>query len=617
MSTPITATTIAKIAGVTVTAVGQWRRRDKTFPKPIDPNARPATFNQDEVLAWLTATGRTVDQAAATGGQLDITMRQVIDQIRDDVPAYQYAWILTLFAVQRHLDEAAAPQPAIAEPLADELKQMLADDALQRAYHQTAGLDAADILNYLDTFNNSSRIDNIHGSPKPVNDLLAAMAPEACTSIIDVTCGAGGTLDTLHRRFPDANLAGNDINKSALAMAQARALISGWDATWFQADALAPQVFPAAAYDLVCAVPPWGMSHDKDILAAEPQRWPYGTPYRTDDTTWLQLAHHLLLDNGTAIVILPISSLAKPSSRSILSEMTRDRSLQAVIELPNQLHYGTMISTVAVILTKNPATPTDSVLFACIGDDHVTREHRHQVVAIDTDEIAAAINAHRSGESPISTPTLTLVNRLDLVGTDKSYTPKYWIDQANAATPDELRRGLEDAASRITPISGIDNLLDPLIVTSAAPQTITASDLSSVKSVRLERGADKDKALQRGDICVSHRRATVCTVDGERPDKGYIQVFRCTPEDTDPWFLAAVFTAALAAGSATEGSGIQRLSLRLVDVPILDLEKQRHLGTIYQKTVDRQREVELQAEAWDQISAHLASVIASGMATVE
>lgn len=128
MSTPITSTTIAKIAGVTVTAVGQWRRRDKTFPQPIDPNTRPVTFVQDEVLVLLTATGRTVDQTSATADQLEITMRQVIDQLRSAVPADQYARILTLFAAQRHVDDAAEVKTAIDKPLASELERMLTDN---------------------------------------------------------------------------------------------------------------------------------------------------------------------------------------------------------------------------------------------------------------------------------------------------------------------------------------------------------------------------------------------------------------------------------------------------------------------------------------------------------
>ncbi|MGP5736026.1 N-6 DNA methylase, partial [Candidatus Corynebacterium faecigallinarum] len=288
---------------------------------------------------------------------------------------------------------------------------------------------------------------------------------------------------------------------------------------------------------------------------------------------------------------------------------------QAVIELPGKLHYGTSIPTVAVVLTKNQTTRTDNVLFARIDDAHVTRETRDQVTGLDLSHIVSALTAHRAGEQLAASPSLAQVDRLDLVDDDKTYAPTYWIDRANTANPDELRRELDTVASRVTPLSGIGDLLDPLVITSSQPETITASDLSSIKSVRVGRGADKDKALQCGDICVSHRRATVCTVDGERPDRGYIQVFRCEPEDTDPWFLAAVFTAALAAGTATEGAGIQRLSLRLVDVPILGLEKQRRLGTIYRKTVNKQREVELQAEAWDQMSTQLASAIASGLAT--
>ena len=611
MSTPITATTIAKIAGVTVTAVGQWRRRDKTFPKPLDPPTRPVTFDHEEVLAWLEATGRTIKDAESQD-KPEITISQVIDRLRAAAPSNEYAWILTMFAVQRYLDEAAEAQPVTLEPLASELKRMLDDDKLHDAYTLTAGFSATEILEYLDS---ASRIDVDHGSPQIVNDLLTALSPDSCTSIIDITCGAGGTLGTLHRRFPDAELAGNDVDKSALAMAQARALISGWDATWFNEDALAPEAFPAAAYDLVCAVPPWGMRHDKDTLAAEPQRWPYGTPYRTDDTAWLQLAHHLLGDEGTAIVVLPVGVTFRSSSRSVLRSMTTDRSLQAVIELPGKLHYGTLIPTVAIIITKNQTTRTDNVLFARIDDAHVTRETRDQVTGLDLSHIVSALTAHRAGEQLAASPSLAQVDRLDLVDDNKTYAPTYWIDQANAATPDELRRGLEVAESRIAPISGIDDLLDPLIVTSANPPAIPASDLPSIKSVPTGRGANKDKDLQRGDICVSHRRATVCTVDGKSPDKSYIQVFRCAPEDTDPWFLAAVFTAALAADSATEGAGIQRLSLRLVDVPALGIEQQRRLGALYRKTVDRQREVEEQAAAWGKLSAQVAETIASGLAT--
>lgn len=615
MSTPITATTIAKIAGVTVTAVGQWRRRDKSFPTPIDPTSRPFTFDQDEVLAWLAATGRPIDQEAATTGKLEIAIRQIIDQLRETPYADHSALPLTLFAAQRYLDDATGATPSVAETLAGELERVFSNDKIQNAYDQTNGLRAADILAYLDAYDFTSKNDAIHGSPQVVNDLLTTLAPDACTSIIDITCGSGGTLDTLHRRFPDAELAGNDIDESALAMAQARALVSGWKATWFQRDAMAPSVIPAASYDLVCAVPPWGMRHNKELLEAEPQRWPYGAPFRTDDTTWLQLVHHLLRDNGTGIVILPVNTLAKPASRAVLGKMTTDRSLQAVIELPGKLHYGTMISTVAIVISKNQTTRTNDVLFACVDDEHVTRGNGRQVTDIDAVHIASALQAHRSGEQVTSSPALTQVDRLDLIDDDKTYTPTYWIDQANVATPDDLQRDLDETASAIAPVSGLGNLLDSLVITPDHAPTIPASDLLSNVSVPISRGADRDKELQLGDICVSLKRATVCTVDGERPDKDYLQAFRCSTEDADPWFLAAVLTAALGSGSASEGSAVPRLNLKLVDVPALEIEQQRRLGVSYRKAVYRQRAAEQQAEAWNQMSTQLASVIASGLAT--
>lgn len=616
MPTPITATTIAKITGVTVTAVGQWRRRDKTFPQPLKPPTRPVTFDQEEVFAWLKATGRTVKNTESESKPA-LAMETVLDRLRTAVGSSQYTQALTLFAAQRHLDDTTGMQSVAIEPLAGELKRMLSDSKIQNAYAQTAGLSATDILRYLDAYDSTSRMDASNGSPQVVNDLLAALAPDTCTSIIDITCGAGGTLDTLHRRFPGADLAGNDINESVLAMAQARALVSGWNATWFQEDALAPHVFPTDTFDLVCAVPPWGMRFNKDLLDAEPQRWPYSVPYRTDDTIWLQLAHHLLRKGGTAIITLPISALVKSSSRAVLGRMASDRSLQAVIELPSQLHFGTSIATIAVVLTKSPATPTESVLFTRITDDHVTRRNRHQVTAIDATEIIAAVKAHQAGEHLTPSPLLAQVERLVLAPTDKTYAPTYWIDQANTASPGDLRQDLDSAVTKITPINGIGDLLDPLVLTPDHLETMTVRDLPSVKSVGVGRGADKDKELQCGDICVSHRRATVCTVDGVRPDKGYLQVLRCDPKHTDPWFLAAVLTAALDTGSATEGAGIQRLSLRLVDVPMIDIQQQRALGAIYRDMVDRQRHAEEQAAAWGQLSSQVAATIASGLAKAD
>lgn len=633
MSTPITATTIAAIAGVSVTAVGQWRHRDETFPPPLDPTVRPITFDQDAVLSWLTATGRTINlpdtpSHAALGetspgrDRIDITLRTAIDRLRSVVNRDQFAATLTLFAAQRHIDDAGVDKTTIPEPLAEKLDEMLADTALEEAYELTAGLTAADILDHLDSRGNSSKTDAMHGSPKIVNDLLASLAPDDCHSIIDIACGTGGTLDALHHRFPDAALSGNDIDDVVLVMAQTRALVSGWSATWSQHDALAADVFSAGTFDLVCSVPPWGIPSDKKVLDTDPQRWPYRVPLRSDDTAWLQLAHHLLADNGTAIVVLPSRTvsnrMAKRSAHTILRDMTPDYSLQAVIELPEQLHYGVRDSTLAFIITKNPATPTDGVLFARIDDDHVTRDKRRQITAVDIKPLASALAAHRSGNQVDSTAMITQVKRLELLRADSTFKPSYWINQANARTPDDLQRDLTIAVEQITPIDGVGTLVDPLVITADRAPVTTAKNLPSVKIGHRHAGADKDSTLRIGDICIGRQRATVCTVDGERPDRGgYLQVVRCDAEQVDPWFLAATLTAALSTGSATESSVIPRLDLGLVDVPVLSIDEQRSLGALYRETVNKQNLVEQQAQAWGQLSSEIATSIASGLASMQ
>ena len=106
----------------------------------------------------------------------------------------------------------------------------------------------------------------------------------------------------------------------------------------------------------------------------------------------------------------------------------------------------------------------------------------------------------------------------------------------------------------------------------------------------------------------------VCGVDGVRPDGGYMEAYRCDPEQTDPWFLAAVITAAIDEGAASAGSTLRRVDLRLVNAPNISLEDQRALGAVYQQTLARQQQAEQQATAWSTLSTQVAISIASGLA---
>lgn len=614
MPTPITATTIAKIANVSLTAVGQWRKNDNTFPEPLDPTSRPATFDQDRVIGWLKSNNKTIRRDAEQ--PTTVAISAALDQLRGNFDTAEFSTLLFLFAARRHLD-TITPTPTVPEPLASRLTTLFDDASVAKVYAQLSSHDAHDILEHGIRYSrNAGRSGAAFATTEVVNNLLSDLAPDTASSILDFACGSGGTLAALQRRFPAAHLSGNDINPDALMLAQARAVVEGWEATWSATDAIAANALPADSADLVCIVPPWNMRFPAEELSEQPQRWRYGTPNRTDDTVWLQLAHNVLTDNGTAIAILSPSTLNRPETRQkVLNKMVADGSLQAVIGLPDHLHPGTAIPTVAIVLTKNPSHPTDTVLFARIHDEHVTRTRGRQVTKIDTTSITAALQEHRSHHIVPTTSESTQVTRLDLIGADKTYNPDYWVTQANLPTADQLQTQLDAATTAITPLDGLGNEIDHLDIGSSRADTISARQLPGVTSVRRQSDReDPDAGLRSGDVCVGQRRASICETDGVRPDGGYMEAYRCDPEQTDPWFLAAVITAAIDEGAASAGSTLRRVDLRLVNAPNISLEDQRALGAVYQQTLARQQQAEQQATAWSTLSTQVAISIASGLA---
>jgi predicted DNA-binding transcriptional regulator AlpA len=54
----VTATEIAELAGVGISAVSNWRKRYGEFPEPVMDRPGATLFNRAEVTRWLRATGR-------------------------------------------------------------------------------------------------------------------------------------------------------------------------------------------------------------------------------------------------------------------------------------------------------------------------------------------------------------------------------------------------------------------------------------------------------------------------------------------------------------------------------------------------------------------------------
>lgn len=104
---------------------------------------------------------------------------------------------------------------------------------------------------------------------RPTLDLVHALRISPPHRIVDLGCGPGNSAEDLHRRWPEATIAGVDSSPEMLA--QARTAHPDW--SWIQAgiEEFAPR--PGSGYDLVfsSSALQWVPNHDRLL----PQLWSY------------------------------------------------------------------------------------------------------------------------------------------------------------------------------------------------------------------------------------------------------------------------------------------------------------------------------------------------------
>ncbi|MGP5114163.1 N-6 DNA methylase [Corynebacterium casei] len=600
MSTPIrtiTTTEIANLAGVSTAAVSQWRKRhSETFPQPIPGKGRAVLFDRAAVLNWLKDNDRPVKKSWG-----------MTDDIRGVVDPSQYGLTLTTFAARATVN---SPNN-LPSPLREQMEKLLARPGVEATYSKLADqhspqdmLAAADL-----TFVESGWENGQYSTPKVLNDFIVDLVPESPHAVLDFACGNGGTLEAIHKRFPETSLSGNDINSAAMAVAQARAIVNNWSATWTNHDAIQPNAVPDASFDLVCSAPPFGVAVNKDRLEEQPERWPYGVPGRNDDIKWLQLAHHALTDGGIGIINTYNGPLITSRAGSALPAMVADGSILAVISLPENLFDNTAVPSALIVFTKNPTSVSETVLFATVqaaNYDQLTRK----VTDLNTDDLFAVYADHLDGKKIPTSDAAVQVPRLELVGSDKPLLPTYWVTKAHPPKAEQFRDAVTTSGAAIKPLKAVEDELDGITLSDdKTSRTIPASKLPGIK--RIPRPKEEDLVV--GDICIGPTNTEVCTVDGQRPSAGLTQVLQCDSSAVDPWFLAGIIDAFQRSGIISTNQHQSHVDLRLIDVPNINIAEQRTLGETIKTLRQRRQQAEEQAERWSDLEKAVSDAIAAGI----
>ncbi|MBT4188981.1 MAG: N-6 DNA methylase [Gemmatimonadales bacterium] len=356
----LSASDIADLAGVSPSAVSNWRKRHHDFPQPLDRPGRWLRFQHTDVVMWLTRHGRLPELTSEPQTFTD-ELRRCIDSFRGDltptrallVAAAHHADLInedeevrTEFAVLGQFDEAH-----IAKIVRDH--QMLAE-----SFEEVA--EAVDEI----LSSHAGRVAE-EGTTRPeVSAFLARLlvdegdecrvGAESQLEVYDPCVGVGRTLNAVADLCGDAQLIGQEINDDFAKLAMLRAILRRREADIRIGDTISEDRHSGRLVDYGIADPPMGLRIADDV--ADDPRWLLGEPGRDGTSAWIQVLLSHLNETGRAVVTVEPGWASRSGSRHIRSALIRQNLLDAVIALPSGSVRGTGFKPLVLVLDRSRAT---------------------------------------------------------------------------------------------------------------------------------------------------------------------------------------------------------------------------------------------------------------------
>lgn len=425
---------IADLAGVTRSAVSNWRKRANDFPLEVAATSGTPRFDVAEVEAWLIEKGKIdgliprrrlvepslwafADEQRTQG----ITSEQVLRTIASILLAVELADIDHLSSLLSSKNEGTPILEIIGPVLtgiSDErpyLKQLVGA-ARETLAGSDFGAAAGSLIAALvgakqqDPDSTEAVLDlaverllprSEHGpTPSNLAHLMMRLAPEGATAIIDPAAGLGASLMIASDAHPNAALTAVEVNDWACDLLRARVDLRGRVATAEHASAFSTMTELRGTADLVVCDPPMGVESWSSVDLYRALNWTLEPPSpKAGNSAWLQLSHELLSGHGTAIVVTPQSLLFTAIDQRLRQALLALGAIESVISLPRKILSTTTLAPSLVILRKqgNPEQPVLMIDATSLGQ---RGRQAHTFSDQDIDRIAAVVDLHRAGEQP-------------------------------------------------------------------------------------------------------------------------------------------------------------------------------------------------------------------------
>ncbi|MEY9871050.1 hypothetical protein ABH931_000504 [Streptacidiphilus sp. MAP12-33] len=625
----VTATAIARLAGVGPAAVSNWRRRHADFPKPVGGTSGSPTFDLAEVETWLRAQGKLTQ----------VPLRERAWQQVEQYPIGPSAALIRLgAALTLGPDPGAADTPMLTTGL-----QLAAELGPAAAFAFLLGRQ-------LDS------VSRQHALTPPEPAALMAELGGPAADVLDPACGFGGLLDAARALHPDARLCGQDADPELAALAELRLTLAAEGAAsgadpgggvggprpgWVEVrtgDALRADAFDrpphAPGADVVLCHPPFNERNWGHEELAYDSRWEYGLPPRTEsELAWVQHALAHAREGGTAVVLMPPAAASRRSGRRIRADLLRRGALRAVIALPVGAAppYGIPLHLWVLrrpSLAPAPVAATTQGLLLVETGGLPWPEARAAALeawrGVDAGESGSGTAAERPGVSRV-------VAVVDLLDDEVDLTPARHLPPAAVAGGalglDEVREQLADALRRASRLPATGEAVEAAAGAAGTARpgggwpATSVGELARAGALTLltPAGGDEAPRTRAGDVVVTvlgqeGGGVHVVTEDaaGAPLERGQ-QLLRPDPDVVDPWFLAGFLrSTANSRQASTFTSTSTRLDARRLQLPRLPLTEQRRYGERFRAVAEFEQALRQAARLGEQFAQGLYDGLADG-----
>lgn len=293
----------------------------------------------------------------------------------------------------------------------ERLRLLLDGIANMNLSYTDSAIDAfGDAYEYLMSMyaSNAGKSGGEYFTPQEVSELLARLAVVGRTSVnkvYDPACGSGSLLlqakKVLGENGVEEGFYGQEINITTYNLCRINMFLHGVGFDKFHVACddtlLTPRHWDDQPFDLIVSNPPYGVRWNQKndpLLINDPRYAPAGVlaPQSKGDFAFIMHSLHWLSATGTAaIVCFPGIMYRGGAEQKIRKYLIDNNFVDCVIQLPENLFFGTQIATCIMTIKRNKKD--DKVLFInatkeCVkvtNNNKMTKDNIQRVIEIYTD----------------------------------------------------------------------------------------------------------------------------------------------------------------------------------------------------------------------------------------